>query len=146
MGTEEKLEAETILEQLEEIQWTKELLEQTNLSDEEKAHMLAFDFTLRNMPHIRTKAQFDGYAKLAAEIKKNARLPEKNDPAYQTAFLAFWHSPEGRRFSALNIRLGQWGGFLRPDGWDDQIGGDWDELDDESKARFLNEVYGKPIE
>jgi hypothetical protein len=86
----------------------KQALDNINLSDEEKAYVMAGDWGF--ISKIRSRREYqryvEAYEQLAAKL--TTELPERDDPKYDELFVAQTHSPLGIGVTAIGALICEW--------------------------------------
>jgi len=82
----------------------KQALDNINLSDEDKAYVMAGDWGF--IPQIRSRREYQRYVKAYEQLaaKLTAELPERDDPKYGELFVAQTHSPLEGSIRWANVR------------------------------------------
>jgi hypothetical protein len=93
----------------------KQALDNINLSDEDKAHVMAGDWGF--IPKIRSRREYQLYIKAYEQLnaKLTAELPERDDPKYDELFVAQTHSPSGIGVTAIGALICEWKEKCEPD-------------------------------
>ena len=86
----------------------KQALDNINLSDEDKAYVMAGDWGF--IPTIHSRREYQRYVKAYEQLaaKLTAELPERDDPKYDELFVAQTHSPLGVGVTAIGALICEW--------------------------------------
>ena len=86
----------------------KQALDNINLSDEDKAYVMAGDWGF--IPKIHSRREYQRYVKAYEQLaaKLTAELPERDDPKYDELFVAQAHSPLGVGVTAIGALICEW--------------------------------------
>jgi hypothetical protein len=86
----------------------KQALDKINLSDEDKARVMAGDWGF--IPKIRSRREYQRYVKAYEQLdaKLTAELPERDDSKYDEVFVAQTHSSLGIGATAIGALICEW--------------------------------------
>jgi hypothetical protein len=86
----------------------KQALDDINLSDGDKAYVMAGDWGF--IPRIRSRREYQHYAKAYEQLaaKLTAELPERDDPKYDELLVAQTHSTLGIGVTAIGALIYEW--------------------------------------
>jgi hypothetical protein len=80
----------------------------TNMTDSEKAFVLTALWTHDQVPEITSNSEYELYSKRQRELWKGALLPNKTDPGYREALVAFVQSSNGILANSYGARMWEW--------------------------------------